>query len=65
MQSDWADRSSRQPGNYQAATISRIQDVDAARASSDLFRQRILPLAGTALLAQANISPQSAIELLD
>lgn len=43
---------------------SRIADVDVAQESSQFARYNILVQAGTAMLAQANASPQSALRLL-
>ncbi|MGH7945541.1 MAG: flagellin [Opitutaceae bacterium] len=49
--------------NLEAAT-SRITDVDVASESTQLARWNILVQAGTAMLAQANQSPQAALKLL-
>jgi flagellin len=49
--------------NLEAAT-SRIADVDVASESTQLARFNILVQAGTAMLAQANQSAQSALKLL-
>ena len=49
--------------NLEAAT-SRITDVDVAAESTQLARWNILVQAGTAMLAQANQSAQSALRLL-
>ena len=49
--------------NLEAAT-SRITDVDVASESTQLARWNILVQAGTAMLAQANQSAQSALRLL-
>lgn len=46
------------------AAISRIRDVDVAQESTDFARYNILVEAGTAMLAQANQSPQSVLKLL-
>jgi flagellin len=43
---------------------SRIKDVDVAEESTQYARYNILVQAGTAMLAQANTTPQSAIRLL-
>ncbi len=43
---------------------SRIVDVDVAEESANLTKSQILMQAGTAMLAQANQSPQSALQLL-
>jgi flagellin len=42
----------------------RITDVDIASESANLARLNILQQAGTAMLAQANSSPQSLLRLL-
>ncbi len=47
-----------------AASNSRIKDVDVAEESTQFARYNILVQAGTAMLAQANSSPQSALRLL-
>jgi flagellin len=47
-----------------AAANSRIKDVDVADESTQFARYNILVQAGTAMLAQANSSPQSALRLL-
>jgi len=49
--------------NLEAAT-SRISDVDVASESTQLARWNILVQSGTAMLAQANQSAQSAMRLL-
>jgi flagellin len=46
------------------AANSRIKDVDVADESTQFARYNILVQAGTAMLAQANASPQSALRLL-
>ncbi len=46
------------------AANSRIKDVDVAEESTVFARYNILVQAGTAMLAQANTSPQSALRLL-
>ena len=43
---------------------SRIQDADFAAESAELARTQILQQAGTAMLAQANVVPQTALALL-
>ena len=43
---------------------SRIADLDIASESANLARQNILQQAGTAMLAQANMSQQSVLRLL-
>ncbi len=47
-----------------AASNSRIKDVDVADESTQYARYNILVQAGTAMLAQANAQPQSALKLL-
>jgi flagellin-like hook-associated protein FlgL len=49
--------------NYERAA-SQIVDVDTAQESSVLVRARILQQSGAAILAQANIQPQLALQLL-
>jgi flagellin len=49
--------------NLQSAN-SRIKDVDVAEESTNYARQNILVQSGTAMLAQANSLPQSALRLL-
>jgi flagellin len=46
------------------AANSRIKDVNVADESTTFARYNILVQAGTAMLAQANASPQSALRLL-
>jgi flagellin len=43
---------------------SRIIDVDVAEESANFAKQQILVQSGTAMLAQANILPQSALRLI-
>jgi flagellin len=47
-----------------SAANSRIKDVDVAEESTQYARYNILVQAGTAMLAQANANPQSALRLL-
>lgn len=47
-----------------SASRSRIQDADFASETAQLTRSQILQQAGTAMLAQANSSPQSVLSLL-
>ena len=47
-----------------AASRSRIEDTDYASASTELARTQIIQQAATAMLAQANQSPQSVLALL-
>ena len=49
--------------NLQAAE-SRIRDVDMAQEMMEFTKQNILIQAATAMLAQANIAPQSVLQLL-
>ncbi len=46
------------------AAESRIRDVDMALEMASFIRHQILQQAGTAMLAQANMSPQSVLKLL-
>ena len=46
------------------ASESRIRDADIAEETANLTRAQILVQAGTAVLTQANITPQSALNLL-
>lgn len=47
-----------------AASRSRIQDTDYAKATTELARTQIIQQAATAMLAQANQQPQSVLSLL-
>ncbi|HVU36156.1 MAG TPA: flagellin [Opitutaceae bacterium] len=58
-----ADVLSTNMANIQSAN-SRITDVDVASESTNLARYNILVQAGTAMLSQANQSPQVALKLL-
>jgi len=49
--------------NLQAAE-SRIRDVDMAKEMMEFTRQNILMQAATAMLAQANMAPQTVLQLL-
>jgi flagellin len=49
--------------NLQAAE-SRIRDVDMAKEMMEFTKQNILQQASTAMLAQANMAPQSVLQLL-
>jgi flagellin len=51
-------------GDNLSAANSRIKDVDVASESARFARYNILVQAGTAMLAQANASPQSALRLI-
>lgn len=46
------------------AAHSRIRDADMAREMMEFVRQQILMQSGTAMLAQANLVPQSVLQLL-
>jgi flagellin len=46
------------------AAESRIRDVDVASETAELTRNQVLQQAGIAVLAQANVSTQSALSLL-
>ena len=48
----------------QESAISRIMDVDIAEESTRLARYNTLVQAGTSMIAQANGSAQSALQLL-
>ncbi len=50
--------------NNLSAANSRIKDVDVADESTQFAKYNILVQAGTAMLAQANMTPQSALRLL-
>ena len=47
-----------------AAAESRIRDTDFAAETSEFTRLQILVQAGTSILAQANLTPQSVLQLL-
>lgn len=47
-----------------SSAISRIRDVDVAEESTNYAKYNILVQSGTAMLAQANQSPQSVLKLL-
>jgi flagellin len=47
-----------------SAARSRIEDADFAAESANLSRAQVLQQAGTAMLAQANASPQQVLSLL-
>jgi flagellin len=47
-----------------SASLSRIKDVDVAEESAKYAKFNILVQSGTAMLAQANSLPQSALRLL-
>jgi flagellin len=47
-----------------ASAESRIRDVDVAMESADLTRNTILQQAAAAVLSQANVQPQIALQLL-
>ena len=48
----------------QAAAESRIRDLDFASEIVDFTKNQILQQAGTSALAQANVAPQSVLQLL-
>lgn len=52
-------------GTNLSAANSRIVDVDVAKETAELTKHNILVQAGTAMLAQANQGPQSALSLLN
>ena len=47
-----------------SSAISRIRDVDVAVEATELARYQILVQSGTAMLAQANQTPQSVLKLI-
>jgi flagellin len=47
-----------------SASRSRIQDTDYAMETASLTRSQILQQAGTAMIAQANATPQLVLQLL-
>ncbi|ACB85797.1 flagellin [Natranaerobius thermophilus] len=47
-----------------SAAESRIRDVDMAEEMMDFSTQQVLEEAGTAMMAQANMQPQSVLQLL-
>jgi flagellin len=47
-----------------SSAISRIRDVDVAQESTQYAKFNILVQSGTAMLAQANQTPQSVLKLL-
>ena len=51
-------------GENLSAATSRIADVDVAQESTAYAKHNILVQSGTAMLAQANLLPQSALRLL-
>ena len=61
--SSYSDQLAVLKDNLSAAN-SRIKDVDVAEESTKFARNNILVQAGTAMLAQANSHPQSALRLL-
>jgi flagellin len=48
----------------QSAALSRIKDADYAVESANLAKAQVLQQAGTAMLAQANASGESVLQLL-
>ena len=48
----------------QAAAESRIRDLDVAQETVNFTKLQILQQAGTAVLAQANVAPQTVLQLL-
>jgi flagellin len=50
--------------NNLSAANSRITDVDVAQESTQYAKYNILVQSGTAMLAQANVLPQSSLKLL-
>jgi len=47
-----------------SASDSRIRDADFAYETAQLAKNQVLQQAGTAILAQANLTPQAALQLL-
>ncbi|HEX2861735.1 MAG TPA: flagellin, partial [Lacunisphaera sp.] len=47
-----------------SSAISRIRDVDVAEESTQFAKFNILVQSGTAMLAQANQTPRSVLQLL-
>lgn len=47
-----------------SSSVSRLQDVDVAEESTTFAKFNILVQAGTAMLAQANATPQSVLKLI-
>jgi len=47
-----------------SASVSRIEDADYSKATSDLAKHQIIQQAATAMLAQANQQPQLVLSLL-
>ena len=58
-----ADSLSMQETNVRAA-VGRIEDVDIAEETSTLAKYNIMVQASAAMLAQANVAPNSALMLL-
>jgi flagellin len=48
----------------QEASRSQIQDADYAKSSTELAKSQIMQQAATAVLAQANMSQQTVLQLL-
>ena len=46
------------------AALSRIQDADMAREIAEFTKQKIVLQAATAMLAQANQTPQNVLQLI-
>jgi len=59
----YSELASAQKANFESA-VSKIMDVDVAEESTQLARWNTLVQAGTAMIAQANGSTQSALTLL-
>jgi flagellin len=47
-----------------SASRSQIEDVDYSQATAQLAKNNVIQQAATAMLAQANQSPQSVLQLL-
>jgi flagellin len=50
--------------NHYEAARSRIADADFAREQMEVVKLQILQQTGTAALAQANLAPQSILQLM-
>ena len=62
----WSTRSRTWPSTRRTSrpSGSRIRDVDMAAETVQLTKYQILQQAGTAMLAQANVTPQAVLQLL-
>ncbi|MAN32208.1 MAG: hypothetical protein CMI65_13840 [Pedosphaera sp.] len=62
---DLADRMLTQSTDMLKQTLGRLTDVNIAEESTRFARDQILRQTATAMLAQANIMPQSVLRLVD